>query len=189
MTADTSSRKPYTRRGDDGTTGLLYGARVDKSDLAPEAYGAVDEACAALGLARAETDSDQLEELIKRLQTELFVVGAELATAPRNHERLVPGKTSVTDEMVADLENLIDAAITQFELPQEFVLPGQNRCAAALDLARTFVRRAERAAVALRSAGRLPNPAVIAYLNRLSDLIYVLARWQERDDYERLALW
>lgn len=180
--------KPYTRRGDDGSTGLLYGTRVSKDDLAPEAYGSCDEACSALGLARAETDDPELEEVIKRLQRELFIVGAELATAPENHGKLEAGKTAITDSMVEDLEAMIDDLLSKVEPPREFVLPGQNKCAAALDLARTFVRRAERATVALRRANGLPNDAVLRYLNRLSDLIYMLARWQEGEEYERLGI-
>lgn len=179
--------RPYTKRGDDGTTGLLFGTRVEKDELAPEAYGAVDEACAALGMARATAD-DELAGVIKRLQTELFVVGAELATSPENHAKLVPGKTSVTSEMVTAIEERIDALVERIELPQEFVLPGQNPCAAALDLARAIVRRAERVTVSLKRAGRLPNDEVLRYLNRLSDLIYMLARLQEGEEYERLAI-
>lgn len=187
MSERRSREAPYTRRGDDGETGLLFGGRVVKDDLAPEAYGAVDEACSALGLARAEAD-DELAEVIRRLQTELFVVGAELATSPENHGKLVPGKTAVTPQMVEEIEAMIDSLVEQVDPPLEFVLPGQNRCAAALDLARALVRRAERATVSLKRANRLPNDDVLRYLNRLSDLIYMLARFQEGENYERLAI-
>lgn len=170
----------YTRTGDDGTTALLFGGRVEKDAPGPTAYGAVDESVAALGLARAECEpGSELGDLLVRLQRELFVVGAELATAPENRVRLTDETTRVTQEMVAALEPIIDDLTTRFEPPQEFVLPGENRIAAALDLARTIVRRAEREAVAAARAGWLADSHVVAYLNRLADLVYTLARWQE----------
>lgn len=175
-----TQRKVYTRTGDDGTTALLFGGRVAKDAPGPTAYGVVDESVAALGLARAECEpGSELAELLVRLQRELFVVGAELATAPENRDRLVDGTTRVTPEMVAALEPIIDDVTTRFDPPQEFVLPGENRLAAALDVARTVVRRAERAAVAAMHAGWLEGSQVVAYLNRLADLVYTLARWQE----------
>ena len=119
--------KIYTRKGDDGTTGLLYGGRVTKDDAGPSAYGAVDEAVSALGLARAEADrGSELHELILRLQRELFVVGAELATAPERRDKLTPEVTRTTNEMVERLEPLIDDITTRFEPPREFVVPGEN---------------------------------------------------------------
>jgi len=173
-------RKVYTRTGDDGTTALLFGGRVAKDAPGPTAYGVVDESVAALGLARAECEpGSELAELLVRLQRELFVVGAELATAPENRDRLADGTTRVTPEMVAALEPIIDDVTTRFDPPQEFVLPGENRLAAALDVARTVVRRAEREAVAATHAGWLEGSQVVAYLNRLADLVYTLARWQE----------
>src|SRR4029077_18026974 len=127
------------------TTGLFYGGRVGQEDAGPSSYGAVDEAVSALVIARAETERDaELHALLVRLQRELFVVGAELATAPANRSKLVPGVSLVTAEMVAALEPVIDDVTGRFHPPQEFVLPGENRVAAALDLARTVVRRAER---------------------------------------------
>jgi cob(I)alamin adenosyltransferase len=173
--------KVYTRTGDDGTTGLLYGGRVGKDDAGPEAYGAVDEAVSALGLARAEIDPESsLHELLVRLQREMFVAGAELATAPANRHKLEPGVSLVTAEMVTSLEPIIDDVTARFDPPKEFVLPGQNRVAASLDLARAVVRRAERAGVAATHAGWLDAQShVVPYLNRLADLVYTLARWQE----------
>lgn len=172
--------KVYTRKGDDGTTGLLFGGRVAKHDPGPAAYGEVDEAVSALGLARAESErGSELHEILVRLQRELFVAGAELATGPENRTKLEPGVSRVTAEMVTALEPLIDEITDRFEPPREFVLPGENRLAAALDLARTVVRRAERAAVAAVDAGWLEGSEVVPYLNRLADLVYTLARWQE----------
>ena len=180
MTARPNSRKVYTRTGDDGTTALLFGGRVRKDAPGPTAYGVVDESVSALGTARAEVEPDtELAELLVRLQRELFVVGAELATAPQNRHKLDPGTTLVTAPMVAALEPIIDDVTTRYEPPQEFVLPGENRIAAALDVARTVVRRAEREAVAAADQGWLDGSQVVAYLNRLADLVYTLARWQE----------
>jgi cob(I)alamin adenosyltransferase len=173
--------KVYTRTGDDGTTGLFYGGRVGKEDAGPCAYGAVDEAVSALGMARAETEREsELHTLLVRLQRELFVVGAELATAPANRRKLEPEVSLVTAAMVTQLEPIIDDVTARFEPPQEFVVPGENRTAAALDFARTIVRRAERECVAATRVEWLgAESQVVPYLNRLADLVYTLARWQE----------
>jgi cob(I)alamin adenosyltransferase len=168
--------KIYTRKGDDGTTGLLFGGRVRKDSPGPSACGDVDEAQAALGLARAlAVPRGELDRLLVGLQRDLYVLMAELATAPENRARLVPGQTAVSAEMVAALEPTIDDVTTRFDPPTEFVLPGQTPVAAALDLARTVVRRAERSALAVAP----PGSAAVPYLNRLSDLLWTLARWQE----------
>jgi cob(I)alamin adenosyltransferase len=173
--------KVYTRTGDDGTTGLFYGGRVAKDGAGPSAYGTTDEAVSALGLARAEIAADsELGTLLIRLQRELFVVGAELATAPDNRRKLTDGTTRVTASMVGALEQDIDAVSTRFDPPQEFVLPGENRIAAALDVARTTVRRAERECVTATREGWLEAESqVVPYLNRLADLCWTLGRWQE----------
>jgi cob(I)alamin adenosyltransferase len=168
----------YTRTGDDGTTGLLYGGRIGKDSLRVEAYGATDEAVAALGLGRAQT-SGALAETLLRLQRELFVVGAELATAPDNARKLDPSKgTKVTDAMVVALETLIDDATASSEQPREFVIPGNTVCSAAIDLARAIVRRAERRVTSLVAAGEVDG-VVARYLNRLADALFVLARVEE----------
>jgi cob(I)alamin adenosyltransferase len=173
----------YTRKGDTGTTGLLFGGdRVSKADLRTDAYGTTDEAVSALGIARAaigsETDRTEarLGELILRLQRELFVVGAELATQPDRRDRLTDDVSRVTASMVGELEREIDSLEELVEQPKEFVLPGESSTGAALDLARTTVRRAERRAVALHDGGGLPDSQVLPYLNRLADLLFVMAR-------------
>jgi cob(I)alamin adenosyltransferase len=173
----------YTRKGDGGTTGLLFGGdRVSKADLRTDAYGTTDEAVSALGMARASigpaTDRTEahLGELILRLQRELFVVGAELATHADRRERLTDGVSRVTAEMVSALEREIDELEGVTEQPKEFVVPGETVTGAALDLARTTVRRAERRSVALAEAGELPDSQVVPYLNRLADLLFVAAR-------------
>jgi len=172
--------KIYTRKGDDGSTGLLYGGRVGKDSPGPDTYGAVDEAVSMLGLARADAErGSELDELLLRLQRELFVVGAELATAPDKRGKLVDGVSRTTDSMVTALEPIIDDVTARYDPPTEFVLPGENRVAADLDVARAVVRRAERAAVAAAREGWLDDSAVVPYLNRLADLLFTLARWQE----------
>jgi cob(I)alamin adenosyltransferase len=166
----------YTKTGDDGTTGLLYGGRISKSDPAAEAYGSVDETVADLGLARALTGDQDLAAALLEVQRALFVVGADLATNPDQRGKLKPEISLVTAEMVARIESLIDERVALRPLPQEFVVPGAGAASAALDVARSTCRRAERRAVDLREAGREVNPEATRYLNRLSDLLFVLAR-------------
>jgi cob(I)alamin adenosyltransferase len=171
----------YTRRGDDGTTGLLYGGRVDKSDARTEAYGTTDEAVAALGMARVFIADSLLADLVLRLQRDLFVVGAELATATENHHKLQPGTTKVTAEMVDDLEAAIDDYVARIRMPEEFIVPGESRGSSFLDFARAVIRRAERQTVAMDRAGLLSDKEAVRYLNRLADLVFVLARYEEGD--------
>jgi cob(I)alamin adenosyltransferase len=166
----------YTKTGDDGSTGLLYGGRISKADMTTEAYGAVDEAVAALGLARSLSRSPDIAAIILRLQRELFVVGADLATNPDQRSKLKPGVSLVTEDMVMSLEALIDEKVSEDPLPQEFVVPGTNQGSAAMDVARAAVRRAERRSVGLRDRGSTVSGEVLRYLNRLSDLLFVLAR-------------
>jgi len=172
--------KIYTKKGDDGTTGLLFGGRVAKDDLAPEAYGAVDELVAALGVARALADGKLAEDLLQ-VQRDLFVVGAEVATAPRNRHKLEPGVSLTTADMVARLEAAIDAVVDEVGMPTEFVVPGQAPLPAALDVARVVARRAERRVVAYAREGGLDGGSVVPYLNRLADYLYMLARASETE--------
>lgn len=166
----------YTKHGDDGTTGLYYGGRVRKDDPAPSAYGDVDEAQAFIGLARADAEpGGELDTLLVSLERDLWVLMADLATEAENRSKLVPGASQVTAQMVEALEAHIDRITPLFPELKEFVVPGQSRQSALLDVARTVVRRAERSS--LRAAA--PDSLVIAYLNRLSDLLWTLARWQE----------
>jgi cob(I)alamin adenosyltransferase len=169
--------KVYTKTGDDGTTGLLFGGRVRKDSALPVAYGSVDEAQAAVGLARAagESDSD-LEDLLIVVMRDMWVIMAELATSPENRHKLEGGSTLTTEAMVQALEDRIDEVSDRFEPPTEFVVPGQNIVAAHLDVARTVVRRAEREVLA---AVEGTDSHALSYLNRLSDLLWTLARWQD----------
>ncbi len=170
----------YTRKGDDGTTGLLYGGRAPKSSARVDLNGAVDEAQAALGVARAETSrGSELDTLLVTLERDLYVLMAEVATLPANRRKLTPGVSLVTPEMVRVLEEHIDDLMGRTDGPSEFVVPGQNRCAAALDVARTVVRRAERLVGRQVPEGSQVGP----YLNRLSDLVWAMARWQEGDEH------
>jgi cob(I)alamin adenosyltransferase len=166
----------YTKAGDDGTTGLLYGGRISKADPATEAYGTTDEAVAVLGLARALTEDPGLADRLLSLQRQLFVVGADLATNPDERGKLQPGISLVTDEDVEGLEVWIDELVKAHPLPNAFVVPGASPVSASLDVARSVVRRAERRVVELREGGAEVNDAVVRYLNRLSDLLFVLAR-------------
>jgi cob(I)alamin adenosyltransferase len=171
--------KIYTRRGDDGTTGLLYGGRVAKDSPAIEANGAVDEAQAALGLARAEVErGSELDEMLVGIERDLYVLMAELATALANRPKLTPGQSLVTAPMVDQVEDLIDQVTERFPAVTEFVVPGYDRLSAALDLARTVIRRAERRTLLAAPEGSLAG----VYLNRLSDLVWTMARWQEHGE-------
>jgi cob(I)alamin adenosyltransferase len=168
--------KIYTRKGDDGTTGLYGGGRVRKDSAAPEAYGTVDEAQAALGLARALAErASLLDKILIHVERDLWILMAELATEPENAAKLVDGASRVTPEMVAWLETTIDEVSDLFEMPTEFVVPGETPLAATLDVARTVVRRAERRSMVVAADGS----QVVPYLNRLSDLAWSLARWAE----------
>lgn len=168
--------KLYTGKGDDGTTGLLYGGRVRKDSPNVEANGAVDEAQAVVGLARAEVEpGSEVDALLISVEHDLYVLMAELATSPENRAKLVPGTSMVTTDMVRALEEATDGIGNRFEMPTEFVLPGQNRLSALLDVSRTVVRRAERLALGAAVAGS----DVVPYLNRLSSLLWAMARWQE----------
>jgi cob(I)alamin adenosyltransferase len=181
-----------TGRGDDGTTGLLFGGdRIPKDDLRTEAYGTIDEAVAALGLARAELELkrqldvlppalDEIATLILRVQRELFVAGAELAANPAAWDRLRDGATRVSAGMVAGIDALLEDYEARIAFPTEFVVPGETRTSAALELARTILRRAERRVVALQRADLVPGAHLLPYLNRLADLLWVLARAAEQ---------
>ena len=174
----------YTKKGDDGTTSLWYGGRVPKHHGRTDAYGSLDEACSQLGVARAlcAGEREELAVDILRLQDDLFVAGAELATAPEADERLEDGVSRTTEEMVAWMEGRIDHYMEQVELPPKFVIPGGNLLSAQLDVARTVVRRAERRISRLAEEGELAGETVIHLVNRASDLVYAMARFADVED-------
>jgi cob(I)alamin adenosyltransferase len=168
--------KIYTRDGDDGTTGLYFGGRANKNSDQIEVNGAVDEAQASLGWARSLTEPrSRLNELLITVERDLWVLMSEVATAPENRHKLAANKTLVTLEMITRLESEIDALSEVIEMPKEFVVPGEDQLSASLDVARTVVRRAERLAVGYA----LDDSLVVAYLNRLSDLVWTMARFAE----------
>jgi cob(I)alamin adenosyltransferase len=179
--------KIYTRKGDDGTTSLWYGGRVAKTDVRTEAYGSLDEAHSALGVARSlckEEDRADVHATILALQRNLFVAGAELATSPEAAERLEGGVSQITDEMVESVEADIDRYMSQVDLPPHFVIPGGTELSAALDVARSAIRRAERRVVELRDANGLASDVVLRYINRASDLAFALARFADEANPE-----
>jgi cob(I)alamin adenosyltransferase len=176
--------KIYTRKGDDGTTSLWYGGRVSKTDLRTEAYGTLDEAASVLGVARSACDDQDLAAAILQLQNELFVAGAELATAPVARDRLEDGVSRISADMVTRLEREIDAYMSQVELPPKFVIPGGTRLSAQLDVARAVLRRAERRIVALAEHEGLKGSALLGYVNRANDLLFAMARFADEPQPE-----
>jgi cob(I)alamin adenosyltransferase len=169
--------KIYTKTGDGGETGLFGGGRIPKDSLRVAAYGEVDELNAALGLARALEPQEFADALLQRIQRDLFTIGAELATPDPDklHKALSRTSAAIGESDVAALEDAIDGHQSRLEPLKNFILPGGAPKAAALHLARTVCRRAERAAVALSRHEQI-SPAILRYLNRLSDLLFVLAR-------------
>lgn len=167
----------YTRTGDAGSTRLATGAPVSKSNARVEAYGAVDETNACVGMARVHLASDaELDAMLARIQNELFDLGADLSTPAAADE--APGaRLRILDSQVARLESEIDALNDGLPELTSFILPGGTPAAAALHLARTICRRAEREAVRLIEAGESVNGPAMRYLNRLSDFLFVAARW------------
>ena len=178
--------KIYTRTGDEGQTGLLGGTRVSKDHLRVAAYGDVDETNAAIGLVLAHTRSPRLGKLLRQVQADLFALGAELADVRRARKQ--QAKAAVTDAMIARLEQEIDDRDGALPPLRAFVLPGGVPTAAFLHLARTVCRRAERSVVALARTSKV-EPLTIVYLNRLSDLLFVLARYENHVARRRERTW
>jgi len=173
-----------TKTGDDGTTALMYGRRVPKNHPRVQAYGAVDELNAALGMARATAEHDLLRENLLQIQKDLVVLMGELATAPEDLPRfLKDGFKQLSPEKTAKLEELVGEIEPQISL-KHWAMPGASVHGAALDIARTVCRRAERLICSLQQAGGLGNNEIIIYLNRLADLLWLLARWVELKRHE-----
>lgn len=171
-----------TRTGDQGTTGLMYNRRVSKCHPRVEAYGSVDELNSALGLARAAASNEFVKERVRLIQKDLVIVMGELATAvddlPKYH---ADGFKLVTPELIAPLDELARELEAKLKIERGWATPGGSTASAALDVARTTCRRAERAACALQESHQLQNPEIIIYLNRLSDVLWLLARWTDQN--------
>ncbi|HLJ66386.1 MAG TPA: cob(I)yrinic acid a,c-diamide adenosyltransferase [Chloroflexota bacterium] len=165
-----------TRTGDDGYTDLLGPGRVPKYHRRPEAYGTVDEATSALGLARASSGRDDVKQHIYTFQRDLYILMAELATPPENYGKV---DFKIRREDVERLDSLGEELKGKVEIGKEFIVPGGSVAGAALDLARTIVRRAERRVARLYHDGDVTNVDALRYLNRLSDVLFILARYEE----------
>lgn len=177
--------KPKIGAGDKGTTALLFGRRVSKASPQPEAYGTVDELNSTLGLAKSFCSQEYSRQVIDDIQKDLGIVAAELATEPERHEELGKHGWVVSEDMVKRLEGFIKEIEGKVAMPTRFIIPGATTGAAAIDMARAIVRRAERRVVGLMEAGDLPNQNVSAYLNRTSDVLFALARFEEADKVDR----
>ena len=179
--ASSRRKKVYTKYGDEGQTSLLYGGRVSKSGPHTEAYGSTDEGVSAMGLGRALSQDQRVKDILKDLQRGMFTVGAELATDPAQYDTFKRHFKPVTPEMVERMEGLIDALEEDMEVPNVFIIPGASPASAAIDLARCMVRTSERRAVALSEQGKLSNPLILRYINRIGDLLFILARYEDRE--------
>jgi len=174
--------KTFNKKGDYGETSLLYGGRVPKSSPRPEAYGSVDEAVSALGLARALCTKTKVKDIVLSIQQDLSILCAELAAELEYHKQLEDHQWVITAEMVDKLEQWIVQLEGEIEMPKAFIVPGATVGAGALDLARSVIRRAERRSVALFRRRMLKNEHLLAYLNRAADLVFTLARYEEKQD-------
>ncbi len=171
--------RTFNKKGDSGETSLLFGERVAKSDPRCEAYGTIDEAVCFLGLAR-QLCQPEVKDIVLKIQQELFVVGTELATPAEHYSKLIEKGKTVNAAMVQQLESWIEDLEDKVKMPKAFIIPGGTSIgSAALDIARTIIRRAERRVIALKQAGMVKNDEVLKYLNRLSDLIFTLARYED----------
>lgn len=172
--------KITTKKGDKGYTTILGGHSFPKYHLRIEALGTLDEANSALGLAKALSQKKKVKAIIHAIQEELFIIGVELASPSEGYIIDYTGDKKINEEYVSRLEALMDMLETEVELPEAFIIPGAIPSSAALDLARTIVRRAERIIAEMQSQGMIRNEAIIRYINRLSDVVYELARYEER---------
>src|ERR1043166_960000 len=172
-----------TRTGDSGATGLMFNRRVSKSDLRIDACGAVDELNAALGLARASAEEPLIRENVLAMQKDLVTLMGELGTLPEDLSRYIQaGFSPMTAQVTAKLDALVKRIESEISDPKDWVMPGGTVNSAGLDFARATCPRAERRVCALREAGQLQNAEVVVYLNRLSDTLWLLARWVEASD-------
>jgi len=173
--------KLYTKYGDNGETGLLYGGRVSKDDIRCNSYGTVDEIISSLGLARSFSTNEEVNKYLRVIQVELFTVGSELATDVSMYETMKSNFKVIGQDNIDYLEKLLDYITPKLELPRSFVIPGSNSCSAAIDVSRSVARRAERLVVNMHEQNLLNNDLILVYLNRLADTLFALARYAEID--------
>lgn len=166
----------FSKRGDGGETSLLGGQRIPKYDQRPDTYGTLDEASSALGVARAMTENQKIEDIILDVQKDLLIMGAELSSLPEDIDKLTQ---RISEGDVSRLEGIIDELQRDVELPKVFIYPGESVVSAQIDVARTIVRRAERKATKLKKDGLISNSEINKYLNRLADMLFTLARFEE----------
>ena len=167
----------FSTRGDGGETSLLGGQRVPKYDPRPETYGVLDEASSALGVARATTKNQKIKDIILTVQKDLLIMGAELSSVPEDIQKLT---LRIGERDIKRLEEIIDELQKNITLKNEFIYPGETPVSAQIDVGRTIIRRAERKAAGLKNEGLLRNAEINKYLNRLADMLFVLARYEEQ---------
>ena len=170
----------YTKTGDAGQTRLLFGKKVSKTDPRCEAYGTTDQAVSMMGLSRALSQDEKVKEILLEIQRDMFIVGAELATDHDSYPKLEANFSVVSKKMVDRIETLIDDLDSQIDLPNAFIIPGASAASSSLDVARSLIRSGERRVVSLHEQGLLINSEVLRYLNRLADLLFMLARFEDR---------
>jgi cob(I)alamin adenosyltransferase len=168
----------FSTKGDGGETSLLGGQRVAKYDMRPDTYGTLDEASSALGVARGTTKNQKIKDIILEVQKDLLIMGAELSTLPENIQML---PRCMAEEDVHRLEKIIDMLQKDVHLKNEFIYPGETPVSAQIDVGRTIIRRAERKAARLKADGLIHNVEMNRYLNRLADMLFVLARYEEQN--------
>lgn len=171
----------YTKSGDEGETGLLFGGRVPKNDPRCEAYGEADFATSAMGLARALSQDRRVKEILLIVQRDMFTVSGELATDASQYEHYKANFHAITAGDVTKLEGMIDELGSHVELPPKFIIPGASAASGALDVARSAIRGAERRVVTLEQQGILVNKEILRFVNRLADLLFMLARYEDRE--------
>ena len=177
--------KIYTKNGDKGETNLFLGGSLSKSDIRVEAYGTVDEVVSSIGFAKTQCENSEVIEIIEKLQYSLFKVGAELSIKEDNEDNksVKPNDiiNTIDSKNIKEIEGIIDSIITKIEIGNEFIMPGTSSGSAALDISRTITRRLERCIVKVDKKYGLKNKNIIIYINRLSDLMFVLARLEDKD--------
>ena len=176
--------KIYTYNGDKGQTNLILGGTISKSDLRVETYGTVDEVVSSLGFAKTQCKTKEVIDILEILQNSLFIVGAELSAnqdSSSKNEKVGQLINTIESKNIKELEDLIDSISKRIDLGNEFILPGTSSGSSSIDITRTIVRRLERLAVRLNEKIALRNKYILIFINRMSDLLFVLARLEDKD--------